>query len=117
MPSIDELRPVERRVLRWAEDGLTDAEIGQRFGRGERWAEQVRFLANNVDRPGAAGSSGSSGSVSSAATPHRLRPLERRILRWRQQGLDHDELSIRFRRSPGFLARVEDYAQYKLSKS
>jgi hypothetical protein len=42
----ERLRPVERRVLRWAESGLDDAEIARRFARSERWAAQVRFLAN-----------------------------------------------------------------------
>jgi hypothetical protein len=97
------LRPVERRVLRWAESGLDDAEIGRRFGRGERWTAQVRFLAD-LDRPG-----------SRAPSDDPLRPLERRVLRWREQGVDHDELSTRFRRSPEFMARVEQYAHYKLA--
>jgi hypothetical protein len=99
------LRPVERRVLRWAESGLDDAEIARRFGRGERWAAQVRFLAD-LDRDPAA-----------AAADERddpLRPIERRLLRWREAGADHDELSGRFRRSPEHLARVEEYANYKL---
>lgn len=98
------LRPIERRVLRWVEAGVSDAEIGRRFGRSERWVAQVRLLAQ-LDR-----------SASSAVRSDRLRPLERRLLRWREQGVDHDELSDRFRRSPGFLARVEDYAQYKLAR-
>jgi DNA-binding CsgD family transcriptional regulator len=102
MTSTGELRPVERRVLRWAETGLTDAEIGQRFGRGERWVEQVRTLAA-VDRP-----------ASGVVRTDPLRPLERRLLRWREQGLGLAELGTRFRRSPEFLARVEGYAQYKL---
>jgi hypothetical protein len=97
------LRPIERRVLRWVEAGLSDAEIGRRFGRSERWVAQVRLLAG-LDR-----------SASSAVRNDRLRPLERRLLRWREQGVGHVELSDRFRRSPGFLARVEDYAQYKLA--
>lgn len=45
----------------------------------------------------------------------RLRPLERRLLRWRREGVRHEDLSGRFRRSPEFLARVEDYAKYKLA--
>lgn len=98
------LRPVERRVLRWADAGLDDAEIGRRFGRGERWTAQVRFLAD-LDRPAS--------PPADDADP--LRPLERRLLRWRAQGVDHDELATRFRRSPGFLARVEEYAHYKLA--
>ena len=45
----DHLRPVERRVLRWAEIVLDDAEIARRFGRSERWVAEVRFLAD-LDR-------------------------------------------------------------------
>ena len=100
---VEGLRPVERRVLRWVESGLDDAEIGRRFGRGERWVAQVRVLAA-MPRTG-------SPPVPSGG----LRPIERRLLRWRRQGSDHAELSIRFRRSPGFLARVEQLAHYKLA--
>jgi DNA-binding CsgD family transcriptional regulator len=100
MTDTERLRPVERRVLRWARAGVDDAEIGRRFGRSERWTAQVRFLAG-LDRSGP------------PARHDRLRPLERRVLRWRSEGAGHDELSDRFRRSPDFLARVEQYAQYK----
>lgn len=109
----DHLRPVERRVLRWAEVGLGDAEIAERFGRGERWAAQVRFLAD-LDRPGAA-TADRSGMSDSYDEDDRLRPLERRLLRWRRSGARYEELSGRFRRSPEFLARVEEYANYKLA--
>jgi DNA-binding CsgD family transcriptional regulator len=97
------LRPVERRVLRWVETGLDDAEIGHRFGRGERWVAQVRLLAG-VPRSGRA-----------APDAGGLRPIERRVLRWREQGSGYADLSDRFRRSPDFLARVEAYARYKLA--
>jgi hypothetical protein len=103
MTDTERLRPVERRVLRWAEAGLDDAEIARRFGRGEKWTAQVRFLAD-LDR-----------ATPSAARSDRLRPLERRLLRWREEGVGHDELSHRFRRSADFLARVEEYALYKLA--
>lgn len=104
----EHLRPVERRVVRWAETGLDDAEIARRFGRSERWVAQVRFLAD-LDRP-------APGRSDRPARPAgRLRPLERRLLRWRHAGARHGELSGRFHRSPEFLARVEDYANYKLS--
>jgi hypothetical protein len=53
----------------------------------------------------------------SAERPDRLRPLERRLLRWLELGADHDELSRRFRRSPAFLERVESYANFKLAAS
>jgi DNA-binding CsgD family transcriptional regulator len=97
------LRPVERRVMRWVEAGLDDAEIGRRFGRSEQWVAQVRTLTE-VPRSGRA-----------VTDTGGLTPIERRLLRWRAQGSDHTQLSERFRRSPGFLARVEGYAHYKLA--
>ena len=111
----DHLRPVERRVLRWAEIGVDDAEIARRFGRSERWVAQVRFLAEldrsaPPDRPDM-----SDRSASSERPADRLRPLERRLLRWRRAGVRLEDLSGRFRRSLEFLARLEDYARYKLA--
>ena len=111
----DHLRPVERRVLRWAEAGVDDAEIARRFGRSERWVAQVRFLADldrtaPLDRPDL-----SDRSEGSDRAADRLRPLERRLLRWRRAGVRFEDLGGWFRRSPEFLARVEDYARYKLA--
>lgn len=109
MTTTQGLRPVERRVLRLVDEGLDDAEIGRRFGRTERWTAQVRFLADlDVPRSQATDSAIESDT-------ERLRPLERRLLRWRAQGLDHDELADRFRHSAEHLARVEEYAHYKLA--
>ena len=95
------LRPVERRVLQLAESGVDDAEIARRFRRSPEWVARVRVLAQQP-RSGAH----LRGDV--------LRPLERRILRWRALGVDYDELSPRFHRSPKFLAQVESLAMYKL---
>jgi DNA-binding CsgD family transcriptional regulator len=95
------LRPVERRVLRLSADGLDDAEIGRRFRRSADWVGRVRALAR-VPRSGAH----VRGDV--------LRPLERRVLRWRAAGVEHDALSPKFRRTPDFLRQVESLAHYKL---
>ncbi len=96
------LRPLERRVLRLVESGLADEEIGRRFNRSPEWVARVRALATL--HPG-------------DTVPARgdvLRPLERRVLRWRALGVGYDELSPRFHRSPKFLAQVESLAMYKL---
>lgn len=112
MTTTQELRPVERRVRRLAATGMDDAEIGRRFRRGEDWVAQVRYLADARERVRRRAD-----DEAAARERERLRPLERRLLRWRRQGVDHDELSHRFRRSPEFLARVEEYANYKLAAS
>lgn len=96
------LRPLERRVLRMAEAGLDDAEIGRRFRHSAQWTERVRNLT----------------LIPRDSGPHLrgdvLRPLERRVLRWRAAGADYDELASRFRRSPEFVQRVEALAHYRL---
>lgn len=95
------LRPLERRVLQLAGEGLDDAEIGRRFRRSPEWVARVRQYAQHP-RTG----------------PHLqgdvLRPLERRVLRWRANGADYDQISTRFRRTPKFLQQVESLAHYKL---
>ena len=106
MSASSELRPVERRVLHWAGTGLDDDEIGRRFRRSPQWASQVRRLSA-VERQAPA----------AAPSDERLRPLERRVLRWRADGASHEELAPRFRRSPESVARIEDYARYKLADS
>jgi DNA-binding CsgD family transcriptional regulator len=110
MPGPERLRPVERCVLRLAAGGADDVEIAHRFKRSPAWVALVRRLAE-IDRHVPAEERGSAADDRA----HVLRPLERRILRWRAHGAGHEELGARFRRSPGFLERVETYANYKLA--
>ena len=96
------LRPVERRVLHMTEQGLDDAEIGRRFRRSPEWTGRVREMST-IPRPDGHHLRGDV-----------LRPIERRVLRWRAAGADYDDLAPRFRRSPDFLRQVEALAQYRL---
>ncbi len=97
-----QLRPRERRILSLSQAGVDDAEIARRFQRSPEWVARVRSLSALRDPHGTS----VRGDV--------LRPLERRVLRWRGEGVSHEDLAPRFRRSPGFLARVENLALYKL---
>lgn len=101
MPHDRRLRPVERRILRLVEEGADDVEIGRRFRRSPEWVARVRLLAAHP-RTG----QHLQGDV--------LRPLERRVLRWRALGADYEQISPRFRRGPDFLRQVEALAHYKL---
>ena len=101
MPHDPRLRPIERRILRLIDEGTDDAEIGRRFRRSPEWVARVRVLAQHP-RTG----QHMQGDV--------LRPLERRVLRWRAAGAEYEQISPRFRRSPGFLRQVETLAHYKL---
>ncbi len=96
------LRPLERRVLHMTDQGLDDAEIGRRFRRSPDWVGRVRALSEIPRLNGHQ----LRGDV--------LRPLERRVLRWRATGADYEDVSARFRRSPDFIRRVEALAQYRL---
>jgi DNA-binding CsgD family transcriptional regulator len=100
--SLHDLRPVERRVLRLAEQQVEHDEIARRFQRSPEFIARVIELAELPGR-----------EAPPSATP--LRPLERRILDLRQDGVSHAEIGTRFKRSPDFVERVEGFAQYKLA--
>lgn len=101
MPPDRRLRPIERRILHLVDEGVDDAEIGRRFRRSPEWVARVRELAQ-YPRTG----QHIQGDV--------LRPLERRVLRWRAAGAEYEQISPRFRRSAAFLQQVEALAHYKL---
>jgi hypothetical protein len=97
------LRPLERRLLRLADQGVGEAELARRFGRSPEHIGRVLHLARLPGRTG--------------PPPRRepLRPIERRVLRWRDEGADFDEVAARFRRSPRHMAQVERLAHYKMA--
>jgi DNA-binding CsgD family transcriptional regulator len=96
------LRPIERRVLRLVDAGVDDAEIGRRFRRS---AAMIRRIVGYTGIPRHAPATGTSASG--------LRPLEQRILRWREGGADYVDIGRRFGRTPDHVRRVEALARYK----
>lgn len=103
MSDVDRLRPLERCVLRLSADGVPDAEIGRRLRRSPDFVRRVRALTH----------------VPRSVPPDRqqlLRPLERCVMRWREQGEGYAEVAARFHRSPAFIEFVEELADYKLSR-
>ncbi|MCU1428749.1 MAG: hypothetical protein JWL83_2749 [Actinomycetia bacterium] len=97
------LRPVERRMLRLAADGLDATEIGARFKRSPEHVERVLEFARLPGRHEAVGGTG-------------LRPVERRLLRWRAKGVSLVEIARHFRRSPGHIERVLALVDHKRSR-
>jgi DNA-binding CsgD family transcriptional regulator len=107
MTSNPALRPVERLVLRLVDEGVDDVEIARRFRRSP---EMIRRITAMARLPRTAG-------VRVVPVPDDgLRPLERRLLRWRHYGATYTEIGARFRRSPVFVERVEAFAHYKLEE-
>ena len=99
------LRPIERRVRRLVDDGVAEDEIARRFRRSPEMIHRLIALAD-VPRSHPAGH------------PDRgLRPLERRVLRWRDSGAGYREIGSRFHRSAAHVERVEGLARYKLSRA
>ncbi len=105
MSSARDLSPVERRVLAMRDAGVGDAEIARRFRRSRGYVKRVARLADA--RPG--------GGVEEVDGD--LTPLERRVLKWREQGARPQDMAWRFRRSPEHIARVERLARYKLARA
>jgi hypothetical protein len=97
------LRPIERRILRFVEDGVPREEIARRFGRSIGYVERVIALASLPRR-----------RAREEVDGHGLRPIERCVLSWSARGASHAEIAPHFRRSERFIAQVEELAHYKL---
>jgi DNA-binding CsgD family transcriptional regulator len=98
------LRPVERRIRRLVEEDVPLSEIAARFRRSP---DLVRRIVEWSELPG---------RETPAASTEQLRPVERRILRWRDEGASHADIAPRFHRSAGFVRQVEELARYKLAR-
>jgi DNA-binding CsgD family transcriptional regulator len=112
MTEPDDLRPLERRVLRLRAEGQDDAEIGRRFHRSPEHIGRVADLARIARHP----SADRREAAEHADSDEDLRPLERRVLAWRDEGATPEEIAPRFKHSPEHMARVEDLARYKLRR-
>jgi DNA-binding CsgD family transcriptional regulator len=100
------LRPLERRVLQLVDEGYDDSEIARRFRRSPA---MIRRIVGFTDIPR---SETRTGGIPARTAP--LRPLEQRVLRWREDGSDYIDIGRRFGRSPDHVRRVEALARYKL---
>lgn len=98
------VRPLERRIRTLANAGCSDEEIARRFRRSAPGIARVRALAD-LDAP----------SAPQAVRTDYLRPIERRVVRWSDAGVDSAEIGRRFRRSGGHISRIEGFARRKLA--
>jgi len=101
---IDRLRPVERRIQRLVQQEVPVGDIARRFRRSPGFIHRVIEMSEL------------SGRTQSVPSASRLRPVERRVLRWRDPGASHGDIAPRFHRSPEFVEQVENLARYKLER-
>jgi DNA-binding CsgD family transcriptional regulator len=97
----DGFTPMERRMVRMARSGVEQSEIAHRFRKSPGFVRRVIDLAQ-VPRGHRDGQSG-----------EKLRPLERRVLKWRADGASLADVASRFRRSPRSIEQIERLANYK----
>lgn len=100
-----DLRPLERRVLRWMDDGVENEEIARRFRRSPEFIGRVAEMAGLPGRR-------ATPRPDRAVQP--LRPLERCILGWMDHGATPATIGPRLNKSPDFVERVADLARFKL---
>jgi hypothetical protein len=98
------VRPLERRMVRLAEEGLDSTAIAARFKRSAAHVERVLGLARLPGR-----------EWGTHPVGRGLRPLERRLLKSRADGITSDVLGARFRRSPEHILRVQALADHKVA--
>jgi DNA-binding CsgD family transcriptional regulator len=95
--------PIERRMVRLSREGVGEDEIAHRFRRSPGFVQRVLVLAQ-VPRQGGDGEAS------------QLRPLERRVLKWRAGGASVGDIAGRFRRKPRTIEQIERLARYKQTR-
>jgi DNA-binding CsgD family transcriptional regulator len=99
------LRPIERRIRHLVANGTDISEVAWRFRRSPRSVSHILAMSELPRK-----------AVLSKDPAHTLRPIERRILTWRETGASYAEIGARFRRSPQFIRQVEALAIAKLDR-
>ena len=93
-------------MRRLADDGMSESDIAWRFRRTPGHIRRVLDMTRLQREP--------RGSASDTAFG--LRPIERVVLRARDEGTDTAEIAARLRRTPQGVAQIERLADYKLEQ-
>lgn len=108
MSSIDELRPIERVVMRMARSGMSTSDIALKLRKRPRSVELIEWCAEQR-------LAGTLGTARTHGGP--LTPLERCIFRHLEHGETHGMVGSRINRSGAQVRRLEAYARFKLDGS
>lgn len=99
-----DLRPIERVIVRLSASGLEIPEISRRVGKKPGTVIRIlRMIDLRVGSP-----------VSQRVGDGMLRPLERVVIKLRARGESYGEIGNRLGRSGAHVRRIEGYAQLKL---
>jgi len=97
--ALEQLRPVERRVLKMRDDGIEIEEIASRIRKSPAFV--TRMLAwTEIPRTGSTRS-------------RRLTPMQRRVLDLRSEGRTREEIASSFKKGESFIRQVEGLAHFK----
>lgn len=97
------LRPLEKVILRLDNDDVSVVDIARRVGKKPGTVSRILQMVQwKDDEPATAQTGGS-----------RLRPLERVILRLRNEGETYGEIGNRLNRSGAQVRRIEEYTKLK----
>lgn len=100
------LRAKERVIRRLADEGMPESEIAWRFRRTPGHVRRVLGLSRLKRQP----------TDQTVETARKLRPIERLVLRARDDGADPVEIASRLRRSPRGVDQIEKLAIYKIEQ-
>jgi len=98
-------RAIERTVRRLREDGLSESEVAWRLRRSPGYVRRIERFSQ-IERP----DEPTTGVETSSES---LRPIERCVLNALQGGAGYAEIAARLRRSPGYVSRVERFANLR----
>lgn len=98
-PDLDSLRPVERRVLKMRDSGVTIEEIAARIKKSPSFVHRL-IEWTEIPRSG-------------MERDELLTPLQARVLALSAQGEDRATIAQRFKRSERFIRQVEGLAHFR----
>ncbi|MFP4074060.1 MAG: hypothetical protein ACLFRT_13065 [Actinomycetota bacterium] len=99
--AMEDLRPIERRVLEMQREGVVIDEIATRIKKSPEFVERM-IGWTEIPRNG-------------SPDDHHLTPLERRVLALRSQGESHRQIAEKFKKGEDFIRQVEGLAHFKES--